>query len=147
MPAPDRDKFLVSALPMTHSVDALVYGYERIRAGRNPSDDQDVSACVFHDLANYSMPMGLSNREFRRELSVRFFEHPFIRKMVEFIAPEAYFGRIKQWIQNNCTDVPVPSRREITGNVQVLLEWFVELGNGRYVVDVPGRRSQRIRSV
>ena len=40
---------------------------------------------------------------------------------------------------------PFPSRRELTGNVQVLLEWFVALGSGRYEVDVPGRRSQRIR--
>ena len=145
--APDRDDFLVSALPMTHSVEALVAGYARIRAGRDPADDQDVSACIFHDLANYTIPTDLSDSEFRRALSARFFAHPFIRRMDEFIAPEAYFGRIKEWIQNNCTDVPVPSRRELTGNVQVLLEWFVALGNGRYAVDVPGRRSQRIRRV
>ena len=143
--APDRDDFSVSALPMTHSVDALAAGYARIRTGQDPSDDRDVAACIFHDLANYSVPMGLPDGEFRRELSARFFSHPFIRRMDEFIAPEAYFGRIKEWIQNSCTDVPVPSRRELTGNVQVLLEWFVELGNGRYVVDVPGARSQRIR--
>ena len=143
--APDRDDFLVSALPMTHSVEALVAGYARIRAGRDPADDQDVSACIFHDLANYTIPTDLSDSEFRRALSARFFAHPFIRRMDEFIAPEAYFGRIKEWIQNNCTDVPVPSRRELTGNVQVLLEWFVVLGNGRYAVDVPGRHSQRIR--
>ena len=144
IPAPDRDDFLVSALPMTHSVNALAAGYARIRSGHDPSDDPDVSACIFHDLANYSIPTGLSDNEFRRELSGRFFAHPFIRRMDEFIAPEAYFGRIKEWIQNNCTDVPVPSRRELTGNVQVLLEWCVTLGDGRYAVDVPGRRSQRI---
>lgn len=145
--APDRDDFLVSALPMTHSVAALVAGYARIRADRDPSDDQNISACIYHDLANYSIQMGLSNDEFRREISTKFFAHPFIQKIDGFIAPEAYFGRIKEWIQNNCTDVPVPSRRELTDNVQVLLEWFVELGDGRYVVDVPGRHSQRIRRV
>lgn len=145
--APDRDNFLVSALPMTHSVDALAEGYARIRAGRDPASDQDVSACIFHDLANYAIPPDLSDGEFRRVLSARFFEHPFIQRMDEFIAPESYFGRIKEWIQDNCADVPVPSRRELTGNVQVLLEWFVALGNGRYAVDVPGRRSQRIRKI
>ena len=145
IPVPDREDFLVSALPMTYSVDVLVAGYANIRAGQDPSDDQDVAACIFHDLANYSIPLGLSGDEFRYELSNRFFAHPFIRRMDEFIAPEAYFGRIKKWIQDNCTDVPVPSRRELTGNVQVLLEWFVALGGGRYVVDVPGARSQRIR--
>lgn len=140
----NRDDFLISALPMTYSVDVLSDGYARIRAGKNPSHDQNVSACIFHDLANYAVPMGLSDGEFRRTLSARFFVHPFIRRIDEFITPEAYFGRIKAWIQNNCTDVPVPSRRELTGNVQVLLEWFVALGNGRYIVDVPGARSQRI---
>lgn len=145
--APGRDDFLVSALPMTRSVDALAAGYAKIRAGQEPSDDRDVSACIFHDLANYSIPMGLSDGEFRRELSCRFFTHPFIRRMDEFIDPDAYFGRIKEWIQNNCTDVPVPSRRELTGNVQVLLKWFVTLGNGRYMVDVPGARSERIRKI
>ena len=54
---------------------------------------------------------------------------------------------MKEWVQDNCTDVPVPSRRELTGNVQVLLEWFVALGDGRYVVDVPGAHSQRIRKL
>lgn len=144
--APNRDDFLVSALPMTHSVDALAAGYARIRAGCDPADDQDVSACIFHDLANYAIPPDLSDSEFRRVLSARFFAHPFIRRMDEFITPEAYFGRIKEWIQNNCTDVPVPSRRELTGNVQVLYDWFASLGSGRYVVDRP-RHSQRLRKV
>ena len=139
------DAFLISALPMTHSVDTLAAGYARIRAGQDPSDDRDVAACIFHDLANYSIPMGLSDSEFRQELSAKFFSHPFIRRIDSFIAPEAYFGRIKEWVQRNCTDVPVPSRRELTGNVQVLLEWFVEHGDGRYAVDVPGARSQRIK--
>ena len=147
IPAPGRDGFLISALPMTYSVETLAAGYARIRAGQDPSDDWNVSSCIFHDLANYSMPVGLSDAEFRQELSARFFAHPFIRRIDEFIAPEAYFGRIKEWAQRNCTDVPVPSRRELTGNVQVLLEWFVELGEGRYVVDVPGARSQRIRKL
>ncbi|MXY60945.1 MAG: phosphatidylserine/phosphatidylglycerophosphate/cardiolipin synthase family protein [Cenarchaeum sp. SB0665_bin_23] len=147
IPPLSREDFLVSALPMTYSVDVLVAGYGMIRAGQDPSDNSEVAACIFHDLANYSIPLGLSDDEFRRELSNRFFAHPFICKMDEFIAPEAYFGRIKEWIQNNCTDVPVPSRRELTGNVQVLLEWFVSLGNGRYVVDIPGARSQRISKV
>ena len=66
-------------------------------------------------------------------------------RMDGLISQGAYFGRIKEWIQNICTDVPVPSRRELTGNVQVLMDWFVSLGGGRYVVDIPGARSQRIR--
>ena len=145
--APNKDDFLLSALPMTRSVKMLDAGYARLCAGADPSDDPNVSACIVHDLANYSIPMGLSGNQFRQELSSKFFAHPFIRKIDDFMAPEAYFGRIKAWVQKNCTDVPVPSRRELTGNVQVLLEWFVELGDGRYVVDVPGARSERITRI
>ena len=145
LPEPDTDDFLISALPMTSNINDLEAGYARMAKGEQPSDDPETAACIFHDLANYGVPEGLDDRQFRQELSSRFFTHPFIRRIDGFIDPEAYFGRIKEWVQNNCTDVPVPSRRELTGNVQVLLEWFVALGDGRYAVDVPGRRSQRIR--
>lgn len=142
---PKKDDFSVSSLPMTHSVDELIRGYRKISNGLNPSDDSEATACIFHDLANYGMEPGLSENDFVKDLTQRFFDHPFIQKIDEFIAPEAYFGSIKEWIQKNCTDVPIPSRRELTGNVQVLLEWFVKLGGGKCVIDVPGRHSQRIR--
>ena len=145
IPKVQKDDFAISALPMTKSVDELVSGYVNISQGKEPSSNLETSACIFHDLANYNVAMGLSESEFLQELAVQFFSHPFICKIDEFIAPEAYFGRIKVWIQNNCTNVPVPSMCELTGNVQVLLEWFVKLGNGRYVIDVPYSRSQRIR--
>ncbi len=145
--APKKDDFLVSALPMTRSVDELVSGYKKIGSGQMPSDDEETVACIFHDLTNYEIATGLSETEFLQELSVKFFAHPFVQKIDEFIAPETYFGRIKEWVQDNCTDVPVPSRRELTGNVQVLLEWFEKLGNGKYVIDIPGIRSQRIKKI
>lgn len=146
-PLPIENHFLISALPMTRKIDDLVLGYQRITKGEEPSDDAEITSCIFHDLANYKILLGLSKEKFLEELSSHFFEHPFIRKIDEFISLEAYFGRIKEWIQGNCTTVPVPSRRELTGNVQVLLEWFAELGDGKYVIDVPGARSQRIRKV
>ena len=144
---PRTDDFSVASLPMTRSVDELISGYVKIFQGMEPSEDSEIVACIFHDLANYGISSGLSKDEFLSELSQKFFEHPFIQKIDEFISPEAYFGRIKEWIQNNCTDVPVPSRRELTGNVQVLLEWFEKLGDGKYVIDIPGTRSQRIRKI
>ena len=147
IPESKKDDFLTSALPMTRNIDDLISGYQRIRVGEEPSTDSEIRSCILHDLANYHIIQGLNEKEFINLLSTKFFTHPFIKKIDEFIAPEAYFGRIKEWIQNNCTDVPVPSRRELTGNVQVLLEWFVRLGDGRYVIDVPGVRSQRIRKI
>ena len=146
VPAPKKDDFLISALPMTRSVDDLVSGYTRMSSDSTPSDDPEVAACIFHDLANYGIGPGLPEREFRQVLSEKFFAHPFIRKIDEFISPEAYFGGIKEWIQDNCTDVPVPSRRELTGNVQVLYDWFASLGENRYDVDRP-RHSQRLRKI
>ena len=146
VPDAGDDDFLVSALPMTRTIDLLADAYRGISEG-DPPDDPELAACAFHDLANYGIPTGLPDGEFLERLSEAFFAHPFIRRIDGFIDPEAYFGRIKEWVQDNCTDVPVPSRRELTGNVQVLLEWFVELGGGRYVVDVPGRHSQRIKKV
>lgn len=147
VPVPKHDNFLVSALPMTRSIGDLVTGYQKITKEEEPSANLETAACIFHDLTNYGIEPGLDRIEFLKVLSDKFFKHQFVQKIDEFIAPEAYFGSIKEWIQNNCTDVPVPSRRELTGNVQVLLEWFVELGNGKYEVDVPGRHSQRIRKI
>ncbi len=144
---PIVDDFSIASLPMTRSVDDLISGYMNISRGLEPSEDEEIKACIFHDLANYKMEPGLSELEFRRELASEFFAHPFIQRIDEFITQGAQFGSIKAWIQNNCTDVPIPSRRELTGNVQVLLEWFVSLGNGKYVVDVPGSHSQRLRKI
>jgi|APSaa5957512535_1039671.scaffolds.fasta_scaffold32367_3 hypothetical protein len=144
---PEKDNFLISALPMTKEIDDLIEGYEKITLGLEPSNNFETSACIFHDLANYNIVPGLSKEEFLKKLKIQFFAHPFIQKINEFIEPEAYFGRIKEWIQDNCTDVPVPSRRELTGNVQVLYEWFEQLGEGVYVIDVPGSHSQRITNV
>ena len=145
VPAPKKDDFLISALPMTRSVDELVAGYAKISSDEMPSDNPETAGCIFHDLANYDIETGLSEAEFVQRLTSRFFAHPFIQMIDKFIDPEAYFGRIKAWVQNNCVDVPVPSKRELTGNVQVLLNWFEVLGKGKYKVDVPGARSQRIR--
>jgi len=141
-----KDQFLISALPMTKEVRILQESYDRLNQGKSASDDEEINDCVYHDLANYDIPLGLSHDEFLNLLKKKFFEHPFVQKIDEFIDPEAYFGRIKEWVQDNCTDVPVPSRRELTGNVQVLYDWFEKLGDGKFVVDRPDH-SQRIRKV
>lgn len=147
-PAPRaRDEFLTSALPMTRDVEDVLGGYERIAQGEEPSGDAETADCIYHDLANYGIPAGLRRAELEAGLARAFFSHPFVRRVDSMIAPEAYFGRVKEWVQRECTDVPVPSRRDLTGNVQVLYAWFARLGGGRYAVDVPGERSQRIRRV
>jgi len=143
---PVREHFLISALPMTKDVHDLVEGYEKINSGLEPSDDSEITSCIYHDLANYGIDPGLTKDEFLKKLKIQFFSHPFIKKIDEFIDPDAYFGRIKEWVQKNCTDVPVPSRRELTGNVQVLYDWFEKLGDGKYIKDRP-QHSERLTKV
>ena len=96
------------------------------------------------DITNYCISLGHSQDEFLYLLKEKFFAHPFIQRIDQFLTPSGQFGQIKQWVQENCTDVPIPSRRELTGNVQVLFEWFVKLGDGKYKMDVPGEHSQRL---
>ena len=148
------DEFLISALPMTIDVDTLVDSYSRASQGKKAHEDKEINACVYHDIANYEIPLGLSKEEFFAQLQQQFFAHPFIQRINEFIPTDQYikanpearhhFGLLKEWIRDNCHDVPIPSGRELTVNVQVLQEWFVKLGGGEYVKDVPGRHSERI---
>ena len=143
---PKKDHFLKSALPMTRNVDDLIKGYENINSELKPSENDETTDCIYHDLTTYDIEPGLSQEEFLKKLKIQFFTHPFIKKIDEFINPEAYFGRVKEWVQKNCTTVPLPRRWELTENVQTLYDWFVKLGDGRYVVDAPNH-SQRIRKI
>ena len=138
--------FLISALPMSSSVDDLLRCYHNLE-NNLIIDDPEKRNCAFHDISNYMLKKGMLDEEFREQLQDAFFTHPFIIKIDEFIEHGAHFGTIKEWIQKNCVDVPVPTRRELTENVQVLLKWFVDLGDGLYVVEVPGKHSERIRKI
>jgi hypothetical protein len=144
---PERDAFLISALPMTSTVEILEEAYLQISNNFSPIVDNETRDCIFHDLANFNIKLGLRQADFRKQLKTSFFSHPFIKKIDSMIDSEIYFGRLKEWIQMNCTDVPIPSRRALTGNVQVLFKWFESLGNGNYVVDIPGVHSQRLRKI
>lgn len=135
--------FLISSLPMSHSIDSLYRLYSQDYATEN---DEDVN-CALHDIALYKISKGLSRKEFDTYLSAAFFDSLFIKKLTEFISFDGkYFGEVKEWIQKHCSDVPVPSRRNLTGNIQVLYRWIVELGNGQYVIERPNY-SERIRKV
>jgi hypothetical protein len=139
--SPEPKRFLISQLPMSRSINEFytIYnnGYESI--------NEEYVDCALHDAAIYQVHPGLSNDEFRSHINRRFFESPFIVELLKFIdADDRYFGEVKIWIQDNCHDVPVPSRRTLTGNIQVLYHWISELSKGLYLVDRP-RHSERIR--
>ena len=139
---PNKD-FLLSALPMSCTIDKLYYIYSG-----HYSDNSEEQNCAIHDLALYQIPQGLNRIEFIQLLSERFFESLFIKSFLSVIDIEEgiYFGRCKEWIHSNCEDVPLPRKWEITSNIQILFHWIVELGEGKYKVDVPNH-SERLRIV
>jgi len=97
-------------------------------------------------LAIYKIPLGLPSHEFREKLAAAFFSHPFIKGFLANLEEnnEIYFGRAKEWIHRNCADVPIPRKWEITENIQILYRWIVKLGDGKYIVDIPGAYSERL---
>ena len=134
-------EFLISALPMSISVDTF-FDYYSEKLVSHGFADVDYN-CAMHDLALCKIQSGLDRKAFNQVLKASFFSQPFIQELKKFIYKERYFGEIKDWVQKTCLDVPIPSKRDLTGNVQVLYEWFSELGKDEYIVDRPNH-SERI---
>ena len=130
----EKDYFLISELPMTNSPKEL---YEKII---NIKDGSIVEPVVTHDMALYALGQKEwdNAEEFESYLSDNFFSHPFIVKLCSFIDRPRRFGEFKEWVQNNCTNVPVPSRRKLTENVQVLYGWLKTLGKDKFEYSRPG---------
>lgn len=139
---PDKD-FSIASLPMTYNVETLYRIYET----QEGLHEVELN-CSLHDLAIYNIPLGLPLEEFKEKLKSNFFNHPFIKAFLANIDLEnsVYFGRAKEWIHKNCSDVPTPRRWEITENIQILYRWIVALGEGTYQVDRPSY-SERLYKV
>jgi hypothetical protein len=139
---PETD-FLISSLPMSLNIHKLYEIYANSFSGA----DKEATDCAMHDIALYGIPIGLSREGFISYIKKAFYESSFIRKLLLNINEDGmYFGQVKTWIQNNCADVPVPSRRDLTGNIQVLYRWIIDLSDGRYSVDRPNY-SERLYKV
>ena len=134
--------YYISKLPQSSSLSLL---FEYYNETVKDYSDEDYN-CAVHDLSIFDVSEGLNYEEFIEELSQSFFNHPFINGLIGEVKKDGYiyFGRVKEWIQNNCLDVPVPNRRELTGNVKVLYKWIEVLGKGKFEVDRP-HHSQRIK--
>ena len=66
-------------------MDLLTECYASLSLDGALSEDEEVSACVLHDLANYNIDVGLDVNEFKCVLAERFFAHPFIIRINEII--------------------------------------------------------------
>jgi len=140
---PDKD-FLISTLPMSKNPHFLFQIYSK---GLRRGSKEDLS-CAMHDIVLYGLPVKLNKKQFLDLLKERFFESKFVKKFLKVIDEKGmYFGSVKEWIQKNCTDVPIPSKRDLTGNIQVLYQWVVYLSEGKYKIDIPKRHSERIYKI
>jgi hypothetical protein len=130
----DKD-FLISSLPMTYSIPDLLYGYYN----KENLGNEELN-CVLHDLTLYKIPFALEEEKLIFVLKERFFNHPFIKEFLGYVAQnggEIYFGRAKEWIHQNCENVPLPRKWEITSIIQILFRWIEYSGGGKYLVDKP----------
>jgi phosphatidylserine/phosphatidylglycerophosphate/cardiolipin synthase-like enzyme len=132
-----RDAFLISELPMSRSIDDLYEVFSR--QDMTGHFDDEVVANAMSDIARYSLlgSKAKTRERFVQHIRTEFFLHPFIHALCGFIDRPRRFGEVKEWVQRNCTSVPVPSRRDLTGNVQVLYEWIGHLGKDQYKITRP----------
>jgi len=142
VPSYIHSPFLISQLPASRSPESL---WTVLNSEDPPWDDLMAAE---HDLALYGVdPMIQGYPEFSRSLARAFFGHPFIEAFDNAIDADGMrFGAVKEWVQKNCTDVPIPFRRLLTPHVQCLYSWMVGLGPHQYEVIQPNV-SQIIRRV
>jgi hypothetical protein len=136
----DIKPFYVFQLPASHSPRFM---WKYLNA---PDNYIDMADAIEHDIAIYGSELhSMTEDEYLTDVQNRFFSHPFISLLDKQLSSDGIrFGSVKEWVQNNCLDVPVPYRKDLTVMVQNLFEWFIELNPKIYSVRVPGTHSQVI---
>ncbi|MEQ8925007.1 MAG: hypothetical protein RLO81_04290 [Fulvivirga sp.] len=120
-----QDPFLISALPMTSTVDTLL----EIYSGKKEYSNEELN-CAAHDLALYAISMNQSRDHVLDQLRVSFNQHPFIRTLKMHIegqpSQSLNYGGVVRWIQNNTTTVPTPKSWELKEQqlVNSLYDWI-----------------------
>lgn len=139
-----QKKFTLFDLPMSKNVSIFTNLYF---GAPNPNKNLDYY-CFIHDVAKYNIPLNLQPEELKSELIVHFLENPFINALLNHIKSqkELYFGELKTWIHNNCSDSPLPRKWEITETIQILFNWLQELAVEEFCCDRPNY-SQRIKYI
>lgn len=142
----EKPKFETSNLPLTKDPSKLVGALRNWDRDAWRTHDDETRRCILHDIAIFELEEYAESNEatIREALQRRFMAHPFIKAISREMDPCIYFGEMKAWVQERCTDVPTPSRRSLTDNVQVLYSWFPELLPDRFELDVPGHHSERL---
>lgn len=133
----DQQLFLLSSLPMSVSPEALLANIDKLRTGNDTELSDREITYTLHDMALFALDLQASRHGNQLLLQRNFFSHPFIRAFADSIAPQKFFGEAKAWIQKSCANDPVPRRRDLTGHVRVLFDWFVALSRGEYIIKRP----------
>lgn len=141
-----QPEFQTSQLPTTEDPDIIVSVLTD--SGGNILADlpEPLRRCVLHDITSYSFGEleGRPENEVREGMQQRFEAHPFIKEIIRNMDPDIYFGEMKELVQDKCLDVPTPSRRELTDDVQLLYTWFRQVSPDRFEHDVPRARSEKL---
>jgi hypothetical protein len=139
-----RDWFKISSLPASISPSRI---WDIKVNNAEPELDWGEDKAAEHDLELFEIKIEDCHdlNQFKQELAIKVSSHPFISSFTEAIDLQGmYFGRAKEWIQYNCTDDPVPYRRELTDYTDSLFNWLAELFPEDYIVERPNY-SQLIR--
>jgi hypothetical protein len=135
------DPFLTCHLPASESPTALW----EVLSGSAYKPDWEALKAAEQDQATYDLPRFEDAHAFEEVLSERFFQSEFVKSIAERIGPGGIqFGAVKAFVQEACTDVPVPFRSELTSHTQRIFRWFAELDPSAYSITRP-RHSQILR--
>lgn len=134
-------KHLVTDLPLTDSPRRLW----QLATGALPSAEWWEEDALVHDLALYGGDPSCGESSFLAATATRFFAHGFVDAFLGAVGDDGlFFGAMKEWIQDNCDDVPTPNRRELTETVQALMRWVAVLAPDRFEIIRP-RHSECLR--
>jgi len=127
----------LNSLPVSQSPKWLVSRLKALHDFGISSLDHETLRDVLHDMSLFSLRVPAPPEENLRILRRKFFALATIQKLQAFLLRGRYFGEIKTWMRAQWSDGPPPTRQELTRTVQVILAWFVELGEGQYVLTRP----------
>jgi hypothetical protein len=125
------------SLPVSQSPKWLVSRLESLHNFGISSLDHATLRDVLHDMSLFSLRLPALPEENLRILREKFFALATIQKLQAFLLSGRYFGEIKGWMRSQWSDGPQPTRQQLTRIVQVILAWFVELGEGQYILTRP----------
>lgn len=129
---PHSKPYSLKSLPKTESPEHLYDFYEN---KKSKTLDKELIKNNIHDLVLYNINKGLSKDEFLKCLGDNFQNQEFIKAIVKFIKAKCEerknerkngvrFGEMAQWLQDNCSDSPMPFRIQIKTDTRMLYNWL-----------------------